>query len=77
MKLFSKRQTTPAEAGRPDRRAVVVGAGVAGTAAVAAHALQRAGVDAPAQPSASVASTEGAGYRLTPHVRRYYETTRA
>jgi len=77
MKLFSKRQTTPADAGRLDRRAVVVGAGVAGAAAVAAHSLHRAGVDAPARPSASVASTEGEGYRLTPHVRRYYETTKA
>ena len=77
MKLFSKRTTKPADAGRPDRRTVVVGAGVAGAAAVAAHALHRAGVEAPADAPAPVASTEGEGYRLTAHVRRYYETTKA
>lgn len=77
MKLFSKRPSTPADAGRLDRRTLVGVAGVAGTAAVAARALHGAGVDATAQPSASVASTEGEGYRLTPHVRRYYETTKA
>ena len=77
MKLFSKRPKTPLDAGRLDRRTVVVGAGVAGAAALAAHTLGRAGIDAPAEAPASVASTEGAGYRLTPHVLRYYETTKA
>jgi hypothetical protein len=77
MKLFSKRPTTPADPARVDRRTLVVGAGVAGAAAVAARALQSAGADAPAQASGTVAAAEGEGYRVTPHVLRYYETTKA
>jgi 2-polyprenyl-6-methoxyphenol hydroxylase-like FAD-dependent oxidoreductase len=66
-------EATPAPLGR---RGLVVGAGVAGAAAVAAHALHRAAVDAPlAEAAKSV--PEGEGYRLTPHVLRYYETTKA
>ena len=62
---------------RRDRRGLVVGTGIAGVAAVAAHALGRAGVAAPAvQPDAAVAAADG-GYRVTPHVLRYYETTKA
>jgi 2-polyprenyl-6-methoxyphenol hydroxylase-like FAD-dependent oxidoreductase len=54
----------------------VVGAGVAGVAAVAAQALHRAAVDVPLA-SAAKAAPDGEGYRLTPHVLRYYETTKA
>ena len=58
------------------RRSVVAGAGIAGVAAVAVTALQ-SGVAA--APAAAGAATEvsGEGYRLTDHVRRYYETTKA
>ena len=58
------------------RRSLVVGAGVAGAAAVAAHALHRAAVDVPLV-NAGKAAPQGEGYRLTPHVLRYYETTKA
>ena len=67
----------PASLPRRDRRGLVVGTGVAGVAAVAAHALGRAGVAAPAvQPGATAAAADR-GYRVTPHVLRYYETTKA
>ena len=59
------------------RRGLVVGAGIAGAAAVAAHALHRGVVAAPVTTTAKAAPAEGEGYRLTPHVRRYYETTKA
>jgi hypothetical protein len=60
---------------RSGRRAVV-GAGVAAGAALAAAALARR-----AAPSETVAKTKtdaarSDGYRLTEHIRRYYETTR-
>jgi len=75
------RPTSPAaaldgQAAPLGRRALVVGAGVAGVAAVAAHALQRAAADVPLA-SAAKPGPEGEGYRLTPHVLRYYETTKA
>jgi len=75
----AQRPADPAAASLPrrDRRGLVVGTGVAGVAAVAAHALGRAGVAAPAaQPGATAAAADG-GYRVTPHVLRYYETTKA
>jgi len=65
-------EATPAPLGR---RGFVVGAGVAGAAAVAAHALHRGAADAPL--AAAEALPEAGGYRLTPHVLRYYETTKA
>jgi hypothetical protein len=55
-----------------------VGAGVASAAAVAAGVAHRAAVDAPvAAADAPKEAAGGEGYRLTPHVRRYYETTKA
>ena len=70
-------ETSPLPVPRRDRRGLVVGTGIAGVAAVAAHALGRAGVAAPAvQPGAAAAAADG-GYRVTPHVLRYYETTKA
>lgn len=58
------------------RRQLVVGAGVAAGAALAAAALKQRGEAAPslAQGKPEAAQTEG--YRLTDHVLRYYETTR-
>ena len=61
---------------RTGRRRLVVGAGVAAGAALAATALQRkAGTEAPVE-AADTAAPPAQGYRLTDHVRRYYETTR-
>jgi len=59
----------------PGRR-LVVGAGVAAGAALAVAAVQRH-----VAPKAEVAADKGTaptgqGYRLTDHIRRYYETTR-
>jgi hypothetical protein len=70
--------TDPIEATpRPRRRELVIGAGVAAGAAVAAASLHRA-VDTPAPALASSKDTPPAeGYRLSEHVRRYYETTRS
>jgi hypothetical protein len=58
------------------RRGLLLGAGVAGMAAVAATKLipsQTVQPEAAAQPKP--ADTEG-GYRLTAHVQRYYQTTK-
>ena len=60
---------------RVARRGLLLGAGVAGAAAVAAGGLHRAVVAEVG--TAAPAAAEGAGYRLTPHVLRYYETTKA
>ena len=60
------------------RRGLVVGAGVVGGAALAGHALLRGAADAvPVGRSGVAAGGEGEGYRLTPHILRYYETTKA
>ena len=66
-----------AEVPKVDRRGVVVGAGVVGAAALAGHALLRSGVGTPAATGAVAAAGQAEGYRLTPHVLRYYETTKA
>lgn len=69
----------PAPKGQPaTRRGLLVGAGVAGAAAVAAKLL-------PGQPASEavvaaapkVLPDQQSGYQLTQHVLRYYETTRA
>ena len=59
------------------RRRVVVGAGVAAGAALAAAALPGKR-EATAQAADATAARQPAdGYRLTEHIRRYYETTRS
>ena len=70
-------ESAPVSATRRDRRGLVVGTGIAGVAAVAAHALGRAGVETPAAEAAAPGVAEHGGYRVTPHVLRYYETTKA
>jgi len=59
---------------RARRRSLLLGAGGAGVALVAA----RLGTQAPAEAVAAAASepVAGTGYRLTAHVLRYYETTK-
>jgi hypothetical protein len=57
------------------RRGLLVGAGVAGAAVIAAKALPTAPAEVAAAP-AKPAAGEKAGYQLTQHVLRYYETTK-
>ena len=61
---------------RATRRRLVVGAGVAAGAALAAAAVQRNTAAKPEAKSATGETESAQGYRLTDHVRRYYETTR-
>ena len=62
------------------RRSLLVGVGVAGAAAIAVKALPGSAPEALATAAvgaAKVAPDTSGGYRLTAHVRRYYETTQA
>ena len=91
MKFIPSRTAAPSAAGgsgdrhgasapataKLDRRGLVVGAGVAGVAAVAAQVLHRAAVDAPVAVAAKAPVADGAGYQVTPHVLRYYETAKS
>jgi hypothetical protein len=55
---------------------VLIGAGAAGAAAVAATAIPQAPkADAVAAAPAAVPD-QGGGYRLSPHVMRYYQTAK-
>lgn len=73
------RSTTATPAASPlKRRGLLIGAGAAGAAVLAAKALPGA---APAAAPLAVAAkkvvdTQG-GYQITDHVLRYYETTRS
>ena len=62
---------------RLKRRQLVAGAGVAAGAALAAGALRQRGELPGAVAGAKPQASAGEGYRLTEHVRRYYETTRS
>ena len=62
---------------RSGRRALVVGTGVAAGAALAAAALHRKGETASPAVADKTGPAPAQGYRLTDHVRRYYETTRS
>jgi hypothetical protein len=68
--------TADSQVERHGRRGLVVGAGVAAAAALAAVALQRKSAPKAAVADAEPAKAPTEGYRLTDHVRRYYETTR-
>lgn len=57
------------------RRSLLLGAGAAGAAAIAAKTLPIAPADA-APAVAKAAPEAGGGYQLTQHVLRYYETTK-
>ena len=59
------------------RRGLVVGVGVAGAAAVTAAALHRGGASDATLAAAGPTSASQDGYRLTDHIKRYYETTRS
>lgn len=59
------------------RRGVLVGSGVAALAGVAATVASRAGQPAVAEVQAKARQDDAAdGYRLSDHVKRYYETIR-
>jgi hypothetical protein len=68
----------PASASPLKRRGLLLGAGAAGAAVLAAKALPGAAPVAPMVAAAAkpVADTAG-GYQVTPHVLRYYDTARA
>lgn len=83
MKFFRTRHG-PASAGPASsqseavgRRGLVVGAGVAGAAALAAAVLHRHAQALPEVAAAPSRVGEDGGYQVTPHVLRYYETTRS
>ena len=58
------------------RRGLLLGAGAAGAAVLAVKALPAAAPMASTAVAPTVGDAAG-GYQLTPHVLRYYETTRA
>ena len=70
MKSDSFDQTKPLK-----RRGLLLGAGVAGAAALAAKTLPVAPVE-PAPTAAKPAADPAGGYQLTQHVLRYYETAK-
>jgi hypothetical protein len=57
------------------RRGLLLGAGVAGAAALAVKALPGTATEVAAV-AAKPALDPAGGYQLTPHVLRYYETTK-
>ena len=77
-KLRIKQPAAPESDRRPTdakRRGflLALGAGGVGAAAMAARALPGA---APAATSGAAEAASGDGYRLTDHVKRYYQTTK-
>lgn len=58
------------------RRRVFAGAGTLGALAAAATVLPVAKEAAPAAGEAKSEAEQPAGYRLTAHVQRYYQTTK-
>jgi len=73
-----KLDTTSTTTTTTSRRGLVIGAGVAGAAALAVKVMpgQAVAPIAAATAAKPVVDTAG-GYQLTQHVLRYYETTRA
>ena len=70
--------TTSAIATPLKRRGLLIGAGVAGAALLAAKALPGAApLATTAAATAEKAIDASGGYQVTDHVLRYYETTRA
>ncbi len=77
MKFTSFQRAADAGGGKIERRGLVVGAGVAGVAAVAVHLMRGRVADAPELVVAKAAPSREAGYQVTPHVLRYYETAKS
>jgi hypothetical protein len=78
MKSSGVDRTTPEapSASTTKRRGLLLGAGVAGAAALAARALPGATAEVVAAPAAKTVADKKAGYQVTQHVLRYYETTK-
>ena len=75
--IRSGRSAPDAIAGNADRRALIVAAGVAGIAAVAAQVLHRRTVEAPVAAATKAPLAKGGRYQVTPHVLRYYDTAKS
>ena len=78
---MTNKALTPPASGMPNtsplkRRGLLIGAGAAGAAVVAAKALPGSTAAEVAQAAAKPALDTAGGYQLTPHVLRYYETTK-
>ena len=58
------------------RRGLLIGAGATAAAGAVAALAARTEADAPVAPVKQARADDGEGYRLTDHVRRYYETIR-
>ena len=68
---------TPTTAKPLKRRGLLIGAGAAGAAVLAAKALPGAAPVAPGAVAAKTLLDASGGYQVTAHVLRYYETTRS
>jgi len=73
--LIERNLTAPAQP--LQRRGLLLGAGMAGAAALVAKALPSAAPVAAPVLAVEAAVDTSAGYQVTPHVLRYYETTRS
>jgi len=73
----SRTEAADSQVPRAGRRQLVVGAGVAAGAALAAATVARHVATPAGTAKAGSDSAQGEGYRLTDHIRRYYETTRS
>jgi hypothetical protein len=75
MKSSGSDRTTSDASGAPPtkRRSLLLGAGVAGAAALAAKTLPVAPSEVPVAQTKPAQGDKG-GYQLTQHVLRYYET---
>jgi len=60
---------------RLSRRGFLAGAATAGAAAASAAALPGARQAAQPEAAPAPAPTQGGGYRLSEHIKRYYKTT--
>jgi hypothetical protein len=72
METDMKADSTPALS----RRGVLMGAGAAGAVAVAAGAIAHAPKATPVAAAPEAAPEQGGGYRLSEHVKRYYQTAK-
>ncbi|MEO8060422.1 MAG: formate dehydrogenase [Burkholderiales bacterium] len=69
---------TPGNVPNPlKRRGLLIGAGAAGAAALAVKVMPGVAPVAPVVLAAKKVIDPAGGYQVTPHVLRYYETTRS
>ncbi|MBP6778184.1 MAG: formate dehydrogenase [Piscinibacter sp.] len=66
----------PESAPQPKRRGLLLGAGAAIAGGTVAVVASRSGVEPAAAAGQQARADDAGGYRLTDHVRRYYETAR-